>query len=83
MPDVSHPRSAPAFVASCVLGMLGGVFLLTGLFSGRVALVLVATALGSLSLVAALVWRGQLIEAWHAERRGRSVSPLAPPPKKR
>ena len=79
MPDAPRRRSAPAFVASCVFGALGAVFLLTGLLSGREPLVLVATALGSLSLVAALVWRGQLIQQWHARGDERSVSPPAPP----
>ena len=55
-------------MASCGFGALGAVLLLTGLFSGPVALVLIATALGSLSLVSALVWRGQLISKWHADR---------------
>ncbi len=62
---------------SCVFGAVGGVLLLVGLLAGSVALVLVATALGALSLGAALVWRGQLIAAWHARRDGPSV---APPP---
>ena len=79
VPDASRRRSAPAFVTSCVFGTLGAVFLLTGLVSGLEALVLVATALGSLSLVAALVWRGQLIQQWHARGGERSVAPPGPP----
>ena len=70
-------RAAPAFVASCAFGAVGAVLLLTGLVSGAEALVLVATALGSLSLVSALVWRGQLISKWRADRYGRS-GPTAP-----
>ena len=79
MTDVPRRRSAPAFVASCVFGTLGAVLLLTGLLADREPLVLVATALGSLSLVAALVWRGQLIQRWHADRYERSLSPPGPP----
>lgn len=79
MSDASPSRSAPAFVTSCVFGALGALFLLGGLLAGREPLVLVATAFGSLSLVAALVWRGQLIQKWHADRYARSVSPPAPP----
>ena len=74
MPETPRRRSAPAFVTSCVFGALGAVLLLTGLFSGREPLVLVATALGSASLVAALVWRGQLIAMWHADRYEQSGS---------
>ena len=81
-------RSAPAFVASCVFGAFGAVLLLTGLFSGSEALVLVATALGGLSLVSALVWRGQLISTWHADRYQASarrppggVRPRSAPPR--
>ena len=68
-------RSAPAFVTSCIFGTLGAAFHLAGLVSGGETLVLIATAMGALSLVAALVWRGQLIQAWHADRYRRSVSP--------
>ena len=79
MIDVPRSRSAPAFVTSCVFGMLGAVLLVTGLLADREPLVLVATALGSLSLVSALVWRGQLIQRWHADRYER-LSPRPPAP---
>ncbi len=79
MADVPKRRSAPAYVTSCVFGLLGGVFLLTGLVAGSVALVVVATALGALSLAAALVWHGQLIQQWRAQRDRRSVPPPPPP----
>ncbi|MDP8936300.1 MAG: hypothetical protein M3O23_00905 [Actinomycetota bacterium] len=80
MPDAARRRSAPAFVTSCVFGTLGAVFLLTGLLAGSDLLVIVATALGALSLIAALVWRGQLIQQWRADRYRRSVaSPTSPP----
>ncbi len=58
-----------------MFGVVGAAFLLSGLLSGVVALVLIATALGALSLVAALVWRGQLIQQWRAGRDRRSVLP--------
>lgn len=80
VPDAPARRSAPAFVTSCVFGTLGAIFLLTGLLAGVEPLVLVATGLGALSLIAALVWRGQLIQQWRADRYGRSVSPPASPP---
>jgi hypothetical protein len=58
----------PALVTSCVLGGVGGVALVAGLVTGSDALLGVAFAGGSLSLGAALVWRGQLIEDWHRRR---------------
>ena len=74
MPETRRGRSAPAFVASCAFGALGAVLLVSGLLSGAESLVVVATALGSLSLVSALVWRGQLISKWRADRYERSGS---------
>ncbi len=77
MSEAPRRRSAPPVVASCVFGALGAVLLLAGLFSDSEPLVLVATGLGSLSLVSALVWRGQLISKWHADRY--RASALRPP----
>ena len=70
-PPSARPR---AFVASCVLGAVGGVLLLAGLATGIEAVLLASGAAAALSLGAALVWRSQLIEAWHAEhpRGGRA-----------
>jgi len=62
-------RSPPALVTSVVFGVIGTVLLLAGLFSGTEALVLSAVGAGTLSLVAVLVWREQLIAAWRAGRR--------------
>lgn len=78
VPD-ARPRPAPAFVTSCVLGTLGALFLLAGVLAGSDVLVVVATALGALSLAAALVWRGQLIRTWHSDRYRRSVPPPESP----
>lgn len=62
----------PALVASCVLGLVGGVVLLAGLVTGIVAVVVVGVALAGLSLGAALVWRSQLIEAWRRQQGGQA-----------
>ena len=67
-----RPATPPALVASSVLGMLGGVILLAGLFLDTVAVVVVGVALAGLSLGAALVWRSQLIEAWRRDNPPRS-----------
>ena len=71
MSDPQPPQGRPpppALVASCVLGLVGAVFLLAGLFLDSVAVAVVGVALGSLSLGAALVWRSQLIEAWRRQQ---------------
>ena len=57
----------PALRASVVLGVIGLVFLLAGFTSGSTPILVVAFAAGSLSLVSALIWRAQLIEAWRKE----------------
>jgi len=48
------------------------VLLLIGLVSGSQTVVVCGVAAGTISLVAALVWREQLIEAWQSRK--------APPP---
>lgn len=68
----SATRSPPALVTSVVFGIVGAVLLLVGLFGGSEPLVLTAVGCGTLSLVAVLVWREQLIAAWR--RKG----PTAP-----
>jgi hypothetical protein len=65
-PDGRPPP--PALVTSCLFGAVGGVALVAGLVTGSDALLGVAFGGGSLSLGAALVWRGQLIEEWHRRR---------------
>ena len=45
------------------------VLLLAGLVTGIEALMLLAGAAGTLSLISALVWRSQLVEAWHSQRK--------------
>ena len=68
-----HPATPPALVASCVLGLVGGVVLLAGLFLDVVAVIVVGVALAGLSLGAALVWRSQLIEAWRRQQGGQGA----------
>ena len=58
----------PALGASVAFGVLGALLLLAGLATAATAVLVAATTAGSLSLVAALVWRAQLIEAWRNER---------------
>lgn len=63
-------RRPPAFVASCVFGAIGLVLLVVGFVSGSEPVLIAAGAGGALSLGSALVWRSQLVDAWHGERRG-------------
>lgn len=71
-PPASEPpeghRSPPALVTSVVFGVIGTVLLVVGLVSGREPLVLSAVGAGTVSLVAVLVWREQLIAAWRKDR---------------
>ena len=60
----------PALRASVAFGIVGGIVLIVGLLSGATPVLVVATTAGSLSLVCALIWRAQLIEAWR-EQKGR------------
>ena len=62
-------RSPPALVTSVVFGVIGTVLLVVGLVGGSEPLVLSAVGAGTISLVAVLVWREQLIAAWRRERR--------------
>ena len=51
-----------------MFGVIGGVLLLIG-YATRSTPVLVFSGLGgSLSLISALVWRSQLIEAWRKNK---------------
>jgi hypothetical protein len=64
----------PALRASAAFGLVGAVLLVAGFVSGATAVLVAATAAGSLSLISALVWRAQLIEAWRKEK-GRPTHP--------
>lgn len=65
----SEPGRPAALTAACLLGLLGALLLMVGVFSGVSWLLLVGLAVGCCSLASALVWRSQLIEAWQAKRR--------------
>ena len=61
-------RSWPAALrASVAFGIVGAVLLVIGFVSGATPVLIAATSAGSLSLVSALIWRAQLIEAWRKE----------------
>ncbi|MGH9280320.1 MAG: hypothetical protein ACRD12_19750 [Acidimicrobiales bacterium] len=62
----SRPR---AFVTSCAFGVVGAFLLLIGLITGSTPVLVLSGLGGTLSLVSALVWRHQLIEAWHQQQK--------------
>jgi hypothetical protein len=57
----------PALQASIAFGIVGFILLVAGFASGATPVLVAATTAGSLSLVCALIWRAQLIEAWRKE----------------
>jgi hypothetical protein len=57
----------PALRASVAFGMVAFVVLVIGIATRSTPVLVVATTAGSLSLISALVWRSQLIEAWRKE----------------
>lgn len=69
MASASRSSLPPALVASIVFGSVGLVLLIVGLASGSQTVLVCGVAGGAVSLVAALVWREQLIDAWHARKQ--------------
>lgn len=62
-------RTWPAALrASVAFGFVGAVLLLAGFVSGSRGVLVAATTAGCLSLVSALIWRSQLIEAWRDDK---------------
>jgi hypothetical protein len=68
MAPTSPRPTPPALVASVLFGSVGLVLLLIGLAAGSQGLLVSGVAAGTVSLIAALVWREQLIEAWNARK---------------
>ncbi len=68
--DLSRARrSPPALVTSVAFGVIGAVLLVIGVVADNEPLVLSAVGAGTVSLIAVLVWREQLIAAWRSRRR--------------
>ena len=57
-------------MVSLACGGVGAVLLLAGLVTRSIPLLVGASLPGTLSLIAVLVWRSQLIDAWR-ERQSR------------
>jgi len=69
----SAHRSPPALVTSVVFGSVGVVLVVAGLVTDANAVAVAGVGAGTVSLVAALVWREQLIAAWEARRGKRQA----------
>ena len=67
MATAAAQSKPPALRASIAFGMVAFVILVVGFISGATPVLVVATTAGVLSLVCALIWRAQLIEAWRKE----------------
>jgi len=67
-PDPELTGRPPALRASIAFGIVGAVLLAIGVASGATAVLVGATTAGTLSLISALIWRSQLIEAWRKEK---------------
>ena len=62
-------RSPPALVTSVLFGVIGALLLVVGMVVDSEPLVLSAVGAGTVSLIAVLVWREQLIASWRSRRR--------------
>lgn len=73
MPENSADRRPLAFFISVGFGAIGLVLLVLGLATDTEAIYLSGVGAGVLSLIAALVWREELIIAWHARQKKRQA----------
>lgn len=63
----TNPRSHPAFLISVALGVAGVVMILTGIVIGGQVIFEVGAGLGAASLISALAWRADLVNAWRRD----------------
>ncbi len=68
MAPTSRPPTPPALVVSVVCGTVGLVLLVVGVVTGSQVVLVSGVAAGAISLVSALVWREQLIDAWNSRK---------------
>ncbi len=66
-----HPQRPPALTASIVFGVIGAPLLLIGFVTRSIPVLVGSGVAGTLSLICALVWRSQLIDAWRQQQRRR------------
>ncbi len=70
MGDVQPSSRPPALITSLAFGAIGAVLLFVGLATSSIPLVVASSLAGTLSLIAVLVWRSQLIDSWRARQSG-------------
>ena len=58
------PSRQPAYWFSCALGAIGLQLIFIGLVAREDAIFVVGAAAGAVSLIAALVWRSELVSTW-------------------
>jgi lipid-A-disaccharide synthase-like uncharacterized protein len=65
--DPTVPSSQPAFWVSCTLGAIGVLLILIGLVVQEDAIFVIGAGAGTISLIAALVWRSELVSTWRRD----------------
>jgi lipid-A-disaccharide synthase-like uncharacterized protein len=65
--DPTVPSSQPAFWVSCALGALGVLLILIGLIVREDVVFVIGAGAGAVSLIAALVWRSDLVSTWRRD----------------
>lgn len=65
------PVTHPGFLLSCGFGAIGLLLIITGLIIGGTVIFEVGVLFGSLSLIAALAWRSDLITSWKKQHGGK------------
>jgi hypothetical protein len=66
------PVTHPGFLLSCGFGAVGLVVIVVGLLAGATNLVFeIGLLFGSLSLLAALAWRADLVSSWKRDHTPR------------
>ena len=63
------PPRHPGYVVSLVCGAAGALLLLVGVILGSDAVAVAGFVAGSVSLIAALVWRADLVATWRESHR--------------
>ena len=69
MPESPAGRRHPGFVVSVACGVVGAVLLLFGAVLSINGVLFAGVIAGAVSLVAALIWRADLVASWRDERR--------------
>jgi hypothetical protein len=65
--DPTVPSSQPAFWVSCALGAVGVLLIIIGIIVGEDVIFEIGAGAGAISLIAALVWRSELVSTWRRD----------------